>query len=113
MRRSGTLALIALALAYLLGLQFVRYERSVAHERTAVSAPPMPAPGGGRRAAHVAAPDRRVEFGGYPCSSDDCGEDWAGYRWAERNAVADPDDCTGKTASFIEGCRVYARQQKR
>jgi hypothetical protein len=42
-----------------------------------------------------------------------CSDDMAGYRWAEANAVADPDDCTGKTGSFIEGCRVYALQQAR
>ncbi len=114
MKRTSTLALIALALAYLLGLQFVRYERAVAHQRSVVSTSPLSVPTPGKPSpAHAATPDRRLEFGGYPCQSDDCREDWAGYRWAESKGVADPDDCAGKTAAFIEGCRVYARQQKR
>ncbi|MGH8743111.1 MAG: hypothetical protein ACREUY_02425 [Burkholderiales bacterium] len=49
-------------------------------------------------------------FGGYPCSGD-CSEDKAGYRWAEQHGITDPDACTGNTGSFIEGCRVYARQR--
>ena len=49
-------------------------------------------------------------FGGYPCSGD-CAEDKAGYRWAEQNGITDPDDCTGNSGAFIEGCRVYARQR--
>lgn len=49
-------------------------------------------------------------FGGYACIGD-CSEDKAGYRWAEQNGITDPDACTGKSGSFIEGCRVYARQQ--
>lgn len=110
MKRSSTLALIALALAYLLGLQFVRYQRAVAHEKsTAAIAIARPAPA--NPPTHAAPPDRRVEFGGYPCRDAKCSEDWAGYRWAQANRIADPDDCTGKTGSFIEGCRVYARQQ--
>jgi len=49
-------------------------------------------------------------FGGYPCHGD-CSEDRAGYRWAEQHGITDPDACTGNTGSFIEGCRVYARQR--
>ena len=49
-------------------------------------------------------------FGGYPCNGD-CSEDKAGYRWAQQNGIRDPDDCTGNSGSFIEGCRVYARQR--
>lgn len=110
MKRISTLALIAVAVAYLLGLQFVRYERAVAHERSTVAtAIPRPAPA--NPPAHAASPVRRVEFGGYPCRDDKCTDDWAGYRWAQANRIADPDDCTGKTGAFIEGCRVYARQQ--
>ena len=112
-KRSSTLALIAVAVAYLLGLQFLHYERAVARERSAMSvaAPPRPMPS--EPAARPAAQDRRIEFGGYPCRDEQCSEDWAGYRWAQQNAIADADDCTGKTGSFIEGCRVYARQQTR
>ena len=50
------------------------------------------------------------EFGGYPCLGD-CSDDKAGYRWAEQNGITDPDSCTGNTGTFIEGCRVYARQR--
>lgn len=113
MKRTGTLALIAFALAYLLGLQFVRYERAVAHEKSGVPAVAMPRPAPGKPAARSVGADRHVLFGGYPCRGNDCSDDWAGYRWAEANRIADPDDCTGKTASFIEGCRVYARQRTR
>lgn len=52
-----------------------------------------------------------MTFGGYPCPGGDCAEDKAGYQWAARNRIRDPDDCTGTTAAFIEGCRVYAEQE--
>ena len=62
----------------------------------------------------VAAPAKEVAplptFGGYPCVTSDCAEDKAGFKWAEKNVISDPDSCTGTTAAFIEGCRVYARQ---
>jgi hypothetical protein len=52
-------------------------------------------------------------FGGYPCASSDCAEDAAGFHWAERNVIVDPDSCTGITAEFIEGCRVYVERHRR
>jgi hypothetical protein len=48
-----------------------------------------------------------LSFGDYPCGGD-CSVQHEGYRWAERNNVTDPDSCTGNSAEFIEGCRVYA-----
>jgi hypothetical protein len=48
-----------------------------------------------------------LSFGGYPCGGD-CSVQQEGYRWAESNNIADPDSCTGNSAEFIEGCRVYA-----
>ena len=57
------------------------------------------------------APAPQPTFGGYPCPSGDCSEDKAGFQWAEGNAIADPDDCTGNSGAFIEGCRVYAQQR--
>jgi hypothetical protein len=110
MKRSSTLALIAVAVAYLLGLQVIRYERGVAREKSTI-ATAIPGPAPANPPAHAASPGRRVEFGGYPCHEDKCSDDWAGYRWAQANRIADPDDCTGSTGAFIEGCRVYARQQ--
>lgn len=50
----------------------------------------------------------QLSFGSYPCGSD-CSKDEAGYRWAIEQGINDPDDCTGNTSEFIEGCRVYAR----
>jgi hypothetical protein len=52
-------------------------------------------------------------YGGYPCASSDCAEDKAGFRWAERNVVSDPDSCAGNTSEFVEGCRVYVERSKR
>jgi|SRR5271170_1368861 len=49
----------------------------------------------------------QLTFGGYPCESN-CLSDEAGYRWASSHGITDPDDCTGNTGTFIEGCRVYA-----
>lgn len=51
-----------------------------------------------------------LKFGGYPCVGD-CSTHETGYRWAEQNGVSDPDSCTGDSAEFIEGCRVYARRR--
>lgn len=48
-------------------------------------------------------------FGQYDCT-DDCSGHEAGYEWAERNGIEDPDDCGGKSWSFIEGCQAYAEE---
>ncbi len=50
-------------------------------------------------------------FGGYPCG-DDCSQDLAGYRWAVQNGITDPANCDGRTAPFIEGCRVYTEERR-
>ncbi|HXJ10162.1 MAG TPA: hypothetical protein VNH12_11675 [Burkholderiales bacterium] len=62
------------------------------------------------RAPAVAKASASATFGGYPCSSGDCAEDKAGFRWAEQNVIRDPDSCSGRSPEFIEGCRVYARR---
>lgn len=105
------LALIVVGLLYVLGFQLLRYERPAGQPSAASAPAPRPAAPRPKQAAATAAPDQAWAFGGYPCRDDHCSEDWAGYRWAEKNHIADPDDCTGKTGPFIEGCRVYARQQ--
>lgn len=51
-----------------------------------------------------------LKFGDYPCAGD-CSAHRAGYRWAQANSISDPDSCTGDSAEFIEGCRVYARER--
>lgn len=48
-------------------------------------------------------------FGRYDCTRD-CSGHQAGYDWAERKGITDPDDCGGRSRSFIEGCRAYARE---
>jgi hypothetical protein len=79
---------------------------TVALQDTRPAAPRKPA-------SPVQAPAPPPSFGGYPCISGDCTEDKAGFRWAENNAIVDADDCTGNSAAFIEGCRIYARQRPR
>jgi len=49
------------------------------------------------------------EFHGYRCT-DDCSGHEAGYEWAEEHEIHDPDDCGGKSESFIEGCRAWAEE---
>lgn len=46
-------------------------------------------------------------FHGYTCT-DDCSGHEAGYNWAQEKGITDPDDCRGKSISFIEGCKAYA-----
>lgn len=51
------------------------------------------------------------EFHGYPCTRDCSGHE-AGYAWAERHGITDPDDCSGNSQSFIEGCEAYAEENQ-
>lgn len=56
-------------------------------------------------------PSTHLYFKGDPCTIDCSGHE-AGYEWAEENGIDDPDDCDGKSDSFIEGCRSYAEEQQ-
>ena len=102
-----TFVLIVAGLAFVLYFQVERLQAvepsrdAVPRERPAAKAP---------AAAPPKAAEKRQKFGEYPCSGD-CSEHKAGYRWAQMNSVTDPDDCTGNSGEFIEGCRVYAAQQ--
>ena len=49
-------------------------------------------------------------FRDYPCTVDCSGHE-AGYEWADRNGIEDPDECGGNSNSFIEGCRAWAEEQ--
>jgi hypothetical protein len=62
---------------------------------------------------HYSEPDTiaHLTFGDYPCIPD-CTEHEAGYEWGQDHGISDPDDCSGNTGSFIEGCRVYAEQKQ-
>lgn len=53
----------------------------------------------------------KMSFGDYPCNGS-CDVHQAGYAWAEENGIIDPDNCTGDSGRFIEGCRVYAMQRR-
>lgn len=44
-----------------------------------------------------------------PCTDDCSGHD-AGYQWAEAHDIETPDDCSGNSQSFIEGCEQYAQE---
>ncbi len=46
---------------------------------------------------------------GYPCTQD-CSGHKAGYAWAQRRDIRDPDDCAGNSNSFIEGCQSAAEE---
>ena len=50
-------------------------------------------------------------FHDYPCTVDCSGHE-AGYDWAERKGIEDPDDCGGNSNSFIEGCQAWAEEQQ-
>jgi hypothetical protein len=55
-------------------------------------------------------PTEPPQFMGSPCT-DDCSGHEAGYQWAEENGIDDPDDCSGNSDSFVEGCETYAEEQ--
>ena len=106
MKNWSTLALITAGLLFVLWFQVVPHLRPIAPAAAAsTEAPSTPRhkPAAPSKIAPV-----KTTFGGYPCPGRDCSEDKAGYQWAASNRISDPDDCTGNTAAFIEGCRVYA-----
>lgn len=43
------------------------------------------------------------------CTAD-CSGHQAGYDWAKSKEIADPDECSGNSDSFAEGCRVAAEE---
>jgi hypothetical protein len=97
--------LIIGGLAFVLYFQLVPHAQPVAAATAAVQDQPRRTPPSPPKTQQAA-----KKFGEYPCQSD-CAEDKAGYQWAARNRISDPDDCSGSTATFIEGCRVYAQEQ--
>lgn len=58
----------------------------------------------------VAGNDDIDEFYDSPCTND-CDSYMDGYRWAESQGISDPDDCTGNSTSFIDGCIAYTDEQ--
>ena len=102
-------ALIIAGLSFVLYFQLAPRFQPIAPASAAVNeerptAPKKPAPASKED-------EMPMTFGAYPCPAPGCAEDKAGFQWAARNRIQDPDDCTGTTAAFIEGCRVYAERQ--
>lgn len=52
-----------------------------------------------------------LQFHGDTCTVDCSGHE-AGYEWAESRGITNPDDCTGNSNSFIEGCQSYAEEHE-
>jgi|GEM_PF-5580526 len=48
-------------------------------------------------------------FRGFGCTSD-CSGHQAGYDWAEQRGIDHPDECGGRSQSFIEGCQAFAQE---
>jgi hypothetical protein len=48
-------------------------------------------------------------FNDYKCT-EDCSGHQAGYEWADEKGIDDEDDCSGKSDSFIEGCKSYVEE---
>lgn len=42
--------------------------------------------------------------------SEDCSGHIAGWEWADRNAVTEPEECRNHSRSFEEGCRTSVAQ---
>ena len=51
-----------------------------------------------------------LEFKGYRCTKD-CSGHRAGYDWAARKNIQNPEDCSGNSNSFVQGCRAYAKER--
>lgn len=60
----------------------------------------------------LSAPLVMAQYSGKYGCTDDCSGHEAGYAWAEDRGIDDPDDCSGRSQSFIEGCQDYAEQQQ-
>lgn len=54
----------------------------------------------------------RPYYYGSGCTYDCSGHE-AGARWAERRGIERPDECSGNSNSFIEGCEEYAQEVQR
>lgn len=106
MKNWPTLVFIIAGLSLALYLGFVQHQADGASEDAVADQPYVSA----TEPATGTAGEPTSTFGGYPCL-DDCSENKAGFQWAAENSITDPDNCTGNTAAFIEGCRVYAQDQ--
>jgi hypothetical protein len=101
---TGLIIATCMLYGFLLVTKYEQHQPEASTSPTAALAPASPADNNKPAAQTETA---ALSFGGYPCGGD-CSVQQEGYRWAERNNVTDPDSCTGSSAEFIEGCRVYA-----
>ncbi|HEX4117957.1 MAG TPA: hypothetical protein VHX99_04080 [Rhizomicrobium sp.] len=46
-------------------------------------------------------------FHGWKCGGGDCSTHQAGYAWAAEHKIVNPQNCQGKSESFIEGCWAF------
>lgn len=53
--------------------------------------------------------DKTITRNNWDCK-DYCSEQNAGYEWAKQNGITEPENCSGKSVSFIEGCEAYANE---
>lgn len=54
----------------------------------------------------------RRTFKGSPCTKD-CSGHTAGYRWADKYNVADPNRCNSRSPkSFVKGCKIKGTEEK-
>ena len=51
-------------------------------------------------------------MGSDACTEDCSGHD-AGWEWAKKHEIFDPDECSGNSDSFIEGCKAYGEEVER
>jgi hypothetical protein len=80
---------------------------TAAADSTAVAVAPFEA---ATPAASTASTGPYVANHGTSACTEDCSGHEAGYAWAEDNGITDPDDCSGNSGSFIEGCQAYAEE---
>lgn len=52
---------------------------------------------------------RCISTKNFACTIDCSGHN-AGYEWAKKKGITNPNECTGKSNSFLEGCRVAASE---
>lgn len=50
-------------------------------------------------------------FEGATCTKD-CSGHKAGYEWARKKGITSPEQCGGKSNSFTEGCKIWAKERQ-
>lgn len=101
--RHSPLASFLLSMALLVAIAATAL-RADARADTAV--PEAGCQGAAARVPHAGA---RASFLGWSCRDAECGAHKAGFAWADRNGVTDPEACAeAEDPGFVEGCEVFA-----